>query len=781
MPLDDVNYDPLEDITTILSDKDTLNTIDDLISQTRAFKLQLENNIIEVENEELSDSVIGENYAERLFKVFEDFTASQKMASSTEYTITNLTQGIAHLDNAKRNITQSMTLFQNLKILFDSFLECKRLIKDNLFLEMVSPYKIMCSLTENTFNSHKSVGEISRLLLAISKLQSETLNKIKNIYTKLLNGGGAPDPSLALQLREGACELVDSDSNNKSQIIDWAVKKILYELEEIFQPDDEAGSLENLPRRYVFFKKVLTNFNNTLASSFLPSWNMPLSLTCRFFQITRKDLKLLLNKEFKNKQPSIDLFMTALQATIDFEKYIDVRFSNKCEEEKLSMCFEPFLSLWVSHQDRMMQDKMMSYMSESKISESPSESLVAPSSADLFRTYRSLLSQILELIGDNKNDKVLLSLATFFAKWLDAYMTKILSPLILPDNIEIQDKEEVIQYTVLLVNTSDYCSTTIDQLEEKLSEFTTAPQKISDTLSRTKDSYDNLLARANKLLLHRVIPMDLAYVWKEFNSTDWAHVLVEDYSRYMITLKNLISVRTTDRTPGTSNKSALESIIVRLNRDAYKWNFFDKVVDLIISNYVDSIVKLLQPLPPFATLNSKRQLTVKKVISVGEQLLLDIELLKEVFHNLLNHMAELTSSIHDMSAKRIKRRMDSSLELLLHFAKILVLPLDSPENYYNAYSRLTDNNSYSLIWAFIFSLKGTEWDLASWKEYWFAFKEKMAETSSTENENEADLFIFKGNSKHLTRFEANLGRIQETAWSDFVKTELHITVPRRVI
>ena len=212
--------------------------------------------------------------------------------------------------------------------------------------------------------------------------------------------------------------------------------------------------------------------------------------------------------------------MTALQSTLDFEKYIDVRFSKKIKEPKLSSCFEPYLTLWVSHQNQMMEKKFLSYMSEPKYPSNETESLVLPSSADLFRTYRSVLTQTLELIDNNANDSILTSLANFFSRWLQTYSQKILLPLLLPDNIEVQDKLEAAKYTVLLINTADYCATTIDQLEDKLSEFSGNREKLTNSFTKTKNIYDDLLAKGTSFLLNRVIPLDLNFVWREFINND---------------------------------------------------------------------------------------------------------------------------------------------------------------------------------------------------------------------------------------------------------------------
>lgn len=769
-----VNYDPFEDITTILSAKESLNDIDQLIYATRRYKLQLADEIKESEGQK-ENSKVGKGVGEHKFdfsKVFRELEETKNFASGTQFTISQLTEGISHLDNAKRNLTQCMTLFQNLRSLTDTYFQCKDLVGKSVYKEMAPSYKVMCSLAENTFKGYKSVDEINKLLASISRLRADTFEKIRHSYSRVLSGKVTDSEAVEVELREGACDILDSDSGGKAQIIDSCLKKLLNEIDEIFRVDDEAGSLENLSRRYIFFKKILNNFNSKYARYFLAEWEMPLKLTSAFFRMTSKDLEILLKKEFQGKNGSIDLFMGALQETLDFEKYIDVRFSNRLRETKLSQYFESYLSLWVSHQDKMMNEKLLSYMSGGDLSSNLGDSLIIPSSADMFRTYRSVLTQTFELIENNTNNGILVSLANFFTKWSIAYSNKILQPLILPDSEEMQNKEETIKYTVTMINTADYCSVTIGQLEEKLSELSPNPEKIIQSFAMVRDTYDSVSAKGNSILLNRVLSVDLVFVAREFNNVDWARVVVENYSRYMTTLKEILCFN-----PSPGKKSTLQLILSQFNRDVYSWNFLDKVIDQVTQEYSGYIIKLLQPMPPFATSTSTRKFDPVKVVSIGEQLLLDTELLKEIFHSLPGSVSDEVSSTQTTSFKRVKKHIDANLSQLLQFIKILVAPLSSVDDYHEAYKELTSNNTSSVVWAYLLALKGISWDFNTWKQHWNAFD--MDRDSHGNDDGNNDMFIFKWNTNLLTQFEYNLLRIQDATWSKFVKEELEIKpVPR---
>ena len=429
----------------------------------------------------------------------------------------------------------------------------------------------------------------------------------------------------------------------------------------------------------------------------------------------------------------------------------------------------------------MMEKKFLSYMSEPKYPSNETESLVLPSSADLFRTYRSVLTQTLELIDNNANDSILTSLANFFSRWLQTYSQKILLPLLLPDNIEVQDKLEAAKYTVLLINTADYCATTIDQLEDKLSEFSGNREKLTNSFTKTKNIYDDLLAKGTSFLLNRVIPLDLNFVWREFINNDWSNAAIEDYSRYMVTLKSVLKMPAlTDASIKQQQEqpSTLAFILSQFNRDVYKWNFLDKVIDIITTNFVSNAIRLLQPVPPFSLAGSKRKFETRTVVNIGEQLLLDLELLKEIFHTLPESVSNDSDLRENTSYKRVKRHADNNIDQLLKFIKLLVAPLDSADDYYETYSKLTNNNPDSAVWSFVLALKGIPWDLALWKKLWSAYNLETDDTDEGSRlDSNRDLFIFKWDKVLLGQFENNLARMQDPNWSKFVRQDLKISPP----
>ena len=202
------------------------------------------------------------------------------------------------------------------------------------------------------------------------------------------------------------------------------------------------------------------------------------------------------------------------------------------------------------------------------------------------------------------------------------------------------------------------------------------------------------------------------------------------------------------------------------------------------TNFVSYIIRILQPIPPFSLAGSKRKFETKTVVNIGEQLLLDLELLKEIFHTLPENVNNDSDLRENTSYKRVKRHADNNIGQLLKFIKLLVAPLDSADDYYETYSKLTDNNPDSAVWSFILALKGISWDLALWKKLWSAYNLETDETDEgSKPEDNRDLFIFEWDKALLRQFESNLSRIQDPTWSKFVRQDLKISPPivKRVV
>ncbi|SSD59120.1 related to Vacuolar protein sorting-associated protein 53 [Saccharomycodes ludwigii] len=814
--MDSIEYDPLEDLTEILSTSDAIDQLDDLIDGLQSYKKTLGEqinitSIACVKETEKGNNNIDFSIIDEMVSTYNDYI---DRSETTQSAISLLTQDISTLDRAKKNITQSINIFSNLQALCDSYVFCNKYLPTLKFIEISKKYSLMCTLSEFFSKEYKSVDEINNLLKLVQVLKNNTIASIKKCYVNLFNGelsSSAEEEAVNQQeLSVGVSKILDADRPSvKADMIYWIIdSKVLYELKEVFQVDDEASSLENLSRRFVFFKKVLNNFQAKYANYFPKEWAMAYQITKEFYSLTRKDLRIILKRELSGVGGSNNignvttLFMESLQTTMDFEKYIKVKFSNRLIKDKIptiSSCFEPFITIWINNQNVTIKQKIIKYMSEPKLPDVSSgnnstdgNTLIIPSSADLFRTYRFILQQTFQLLDENSNkEQLIFDLASFFQRWLIEYTEKILSPInflnpAVNTSDSSPDKKSIIKYTVLLINTSDYCSTTIDELVQKLSEYVpNSIEKLETIFAKAKDKNSVLIANGLQTLMSKVVVPDLQFVWREFSNMDWANITIEDYSRYMISLQKILgndnNNNNNNNVKGSSGNNSVSigenpliQIVNYFNKDIYVWNLWNRIITHICDSFLFNIVKILEPSAPFApsdpSIKSIKFKNEAVVINIGEQLLLDAELLKKTLHSIPNSFGNSASSPITSSSSAKKRAdsyVDSSLDPIINFIKLLIAPADNPKVYQELFLRLTNNCINPAVWSYILCLKSVAWNLDKWVLLW---------GNGFQKGNISDWFVFSRPtvSSHFVYFNNQLLNITDPKWKKFINGSLRV-------
>jgi len=86
--------------------------------------------------------------------------------------------------------------------------------------------------------------------------------------------------------------------------------------------DYQAGQLDNVPRRYAWFRRVLKHHDEEDASLFPAHWDVTRLLVASFAEYTRTDLGNVLGKS----TPAVSTLLDALQSTVDFETGFAKRF-----------------------------------------------------------------------------------------------------------------------------------------------------------------------------------------------------------------------------------------------------------------------------------------------------------------------------------------------------------------------------------------------------------------------------------------------------------------------
>lgn len=273
-----------------------------------------------------------------------------------------------------------------------------------------------------------------------------------------------------------------------------------------------------------------------------------------------------------------------------------------------------------------------------------SSQAVIASSTELFHFYRSALAQCIKLSTGPR----LAELAKTFAKYLEQYGQQVLC-YYLTEKAGTQGPS--LEDVILVLNTTDYCYATCNQLEEKIK------GRIDDDLAGKIDlqnSADAFMGIANAAvrMLVRMVDTNCEPAWREMKNANWSKLEnVVDQSSYLPELLRRINDTTSQ-------------ILNYLHKQQYVRALCDNIVDSIINTYIINII------------------SCKPICEAGaEQMLLDTYVLKDGLQKLPVINAKSGSEVPGAFVKRVSQKM-GKLDPLLKTLQVRPSP---PEVLVQAY------------------------------------------------------------------------------------------------
>ncbi|KAI5859551.1 Vps53-like protein [Durotheca rogersii] len=671
--LDAADYDPVQHLNLLFSHPSTVSSISDVSSilQSRHDDLSAEISSLQTTQAYGPDSSLErmQSAQAELAGLFRKIETVRSRAIQTEQNITSMTADIKRLDGTKRNLTLSMTALKRLQMLTTAYEQLRGLAKTRQYRECASLLQAVLQLMRH-FNSYRSIDQIATLSRGVGELQRELLEQVcEDFEIAFAKGEVAPRKATLVE----ACGVMDAlGETARSRLVTWYVNTELREYRQVFRGNDEAGSLDNIGRRYAWFKRTVKGYEEEHAGLFPPHWRVGETLAMAFCDGTRDDYKGILEKSMRKVDGTkidVNLLLRCLQETMDFEQTLERRFANEprasidtlsSSDERtqsfngsISVAFEPYLSLWVESQDRALAAMMPRYKTQPLIpaDEEFSPQAVISSAIELFHFYKLTLSQCAKLSTSDR----LLDLAKTLAKYLDEYAQQVLLTILQRSGhtgVSLQD-------IVLVLNTADFWHANTEQLEENIKKRIDSELVAKVDLSSQADSFLGVASAAIIALVNKV-EADCESAWREMKNTNWSRMeSVGDQSSYVGELVSHINAKA---------KEILEVIA----KQQYARAFADKLVEHLANAYILNIVQC------------------RPISEVGaEQMLLDKYVLTKSLENLLSHHNPATTTTaattpHVPSAGFVKR-VNATMTRIDPLLKTLQVRPSPPEGLVQAY------------------------------------------------------------------------------------------------
>ena len=616
-----VEYDPIGHLNLLFSHPSTVSSVASVSSTIQRHKDGLSQSIASLETAQAygPDSSLErmQSAQAELASLFQRIESVRSRALQTERDITTMTADIKRLDGTKRNLTLSMTALKRLQMLTTAYEQLRGLARTRQYRECAGLLQAVLQLMRH-FNSYRSIEQIAVLSRNVSELQRELLEQVCEDFEMAFAKGEVP-------ARRGvlveACLVMDALGDHaKTRLVTWYVNTELREYRQVFRGNDEAGSLDNIGRRYAWFKRMLKTHEEEHAALFPPHWRVGETLAMSFCDGTREDFKGILEKSMRRidgAKLDVNLLLSCLQETMDFEQSLERRFASEPRASidtlssaddriqnfngSISVAFEPYLSLWVDSQDKALAAMIPRYKTQPLIpdDEEFSPQAVIPSAIELFHFYKLTLSQCARLSTGER----LLDLSKTLAKYLDEYAQQVLVTFLQRGG----PQGPPIQSIVLVLNTADFWHTNTNQLEESIKKRIDPDMASKVDLSSQSDTFMGV-ASASVMGLVAKVELDCEGAWREMKNTNWSRMeSVSDHSSYVGELLKHVNGKA-------------QEILPLVIKQQYARAFCDNLVEHLATAYINNVVQC------------------RPVCEVGaEQMLLDKYVLTKSLENLLSY------------------------------------------------------------------------------------------------------------------------------------------------
>lgn len=666
LSLDSVDYDPIAHLNLLFSHPSTVSSVSSVSATIQKHKDELSKSITSLETAQAygPDSSLErmQSAQAELASLFQRIESVRSRALQTERDITTMTADIKRLDGTKRNLTLSMTALKRLQMLTTAYEQLRGLARTRQYRECAGLLQAVLQLMRH-FNSYRSIEQIAVLSRNVSELQRELLEQVCEDF-EIAFAKGEVGARRAVLVE--ACLVMDALGDHaKTRLVTWYVNTELREYRQVFRGNDEAGSLDNIGRRYAWFKRTLKTHEEEHAVIFPPHWRVNETLAMSFCDGTREDFKGILEKSMRRPDgPKLDvnLLLSCLQETMDFEQGLERRFANEPRASidtlssaddraqnfngSISAAFEPYLSLWVESQDRALASMIPKYKQQPLIpaDEEFSPQAVIPSAIELFHFYKVTLSQCAKLSTGER----LLDLTKTLAKYLDEYAQQVLLGFLQRGGTQGPPIEDII----LVLNTADFWHTNTDQLEEFIKKRIDPDMTSRVDLSDQSDAFMGA-AGASVLALVAKVELECESAWREMRNTNWSRMeSVSDHSSYVSELLKHVN-------------SKAEEILPLVVKQQYARTFCDNLVDHLANAYITNVVQC------------------KPVCETGaEQMLLDKYVLTKSLENLMSFH---TASSSTQPPASFVKHVNTSMTRMDPLLKTLQVRPSPPEGLVQAY------------------------------------------------------------------------------------------------
>ena len=541
-PLEDPNFDVAAYLNEKFPDFKSLDNLSELIDKFEKEIGELDEEIDGLMCERATYNDELKNYMQELNndvgKIIQLISNIKENTDTNETTVKLICNDIKNLDNARNNITITISSLTKLIMLITGIEKLESFVKEKQYKEAANAIAASNDIMEY-FKEYRHVTQVNSLYQKKDTLCNSLLNTICEELKSDI--GLLPKNSDRLY---DACLAVNAIGDKAiAEVKTWFTQYKLAPYETMFDPKaDKPIEFSETEKRFEWIKRALKEYDKLYDEVFPPSWGFKSQLCQEFCRITKLQLNEILMMNVEGiKNIEVEVLVKVLNSTISFEKSLNeylISIYPLTEEEKknnknknfldisvieeiqskymdikkvrnpnrkdpnstphyrlfrvtgvISESFEPYMNSYVTNEEKKIKEIIINLVQNDRI-----EGKLYVSSLYLFNNIKQAMSRCLTF----SKSKTFFDLCNKFKEIFLFYIEKILNQkfnLNFYSN-EINKNKNLKQndFTPIcyLINTCDYCITTIGALTSSVQE------KIEEKY-QNNISYDDIVGKFREI------------------------------------------------------------------------------------------------------------------------------------------------------------------------------------------------------------------------------------------------------------------------------------------
>ena len=341
-PLDKANFDAIAYINERFPTEESLKEVDTYLVAVRSQIAALDEEIsATVQAQSSAGELATREIAGSEAAIRELFTLVSEIkhkASISEKTVQEICYDIKRLDCAKTHLQSTITSLKRLQMLLTATQQLE-IWRELPLREVANMLEAVSAIMVHFEKYTETIPKIADIKARINTIREELKRHVQASFQEIGQlVDSVADPSLLVEDFSGgmmrslsdACIVSDAlGKETRKVLLAEFIKQQLQPYEMLFGDGKEHHTLEQVDRRWAWFKRLVKTIDSKFSTIIPPSWRIQTILSWEFCNVTREHMLSLL----RNTEDSADVsaLLKALQTSLRFEQEARLRFD---EEEK---------------------------------------------------------------------------------------------------------------------------------------------------------------------------------------------------------------------------------------------------------------------------------------------------------------------------------------------------------------------------------------------------------------------------------------------------------------